>query len=243
MSKIYVFDEFSPEDIAMIQALYSRSEESVINHVTKVKNAGSGKFMEKYYVGYGHKSIADCGSTTIFHECVSILAAKAIQDWPLYSGQESSTRYIDYSKQPCIDPLDSYSSRFIQGSWISFYLSSLEPLKKHLKTIYPRKEGEKKGVYNKAIKAHAFDILRGFLPAGMTTQLSWHTNLRQAWDKLSLLHHHPLEEVSSIALKVLSSLRDKYPNSFSHGSYQETDDYHSMLTAYYTYFNKGFVSV
>ena len=29
-----------------------------------------------------------------------MLVAKAIQDWPLYSGQESSTRYIDFQVQP-----------------------------------------------------------------------------------------------------------------------------------------------
>jgi thymidylate synthase ThyX len=51
--------------------------------------------METFYVGYGHASIADCGSTTIFIEGISILADKAIQDWQLYSGQETSTRYID----------------------------------------------------------------------------------------------------------------------------------------------------
>jgi len=95
MAKIFIYDEFNPEDTAMMQALYSRSPKSVEEHVDKVKQSGSGKFMSTFYVGYGHASIADCGSTTIFIENISILADKAIQDWPLYSGQETSTRYID----------------------------------------------------------------------------------------------------------------------------------------------------
>jgi len=66
MAKIFVYDEFGPEDTAMMQALYSRSPKSVVEHVEKVKQSGSGKFMETFYVGYGHMSIADCGSTTIF---------------------------------------------------------------------------------------------------------------------------------------------------------------------------------
>ncbi|MCK4744611.1 FAD-dependent thymidylate synthase, partial [Candidatus Parcubacteria bacterium] len=103
MANIFIYDEFNPEDIAMMQALYSRSPKSAEEHAEKVKKSGSGKFMEKFYVGYGHQSIADCGSTTIFIEKVSILADKAIQDWPLYSGQETSTRYIDMSKQQIID--------------------------------------------------------------------------------------------------------------------------------------------
>lgn len=106
MANIFIYDEFNPEDTAMMQALYSRSPKSVAEHVEKVKKTGSGKFMEKFYVGYGHQSIADCGSTTIFIEQISILADKAIQDWPLYSGQETSTRYVDMSKQLIIDPLN-----------------------------------------------------------------------------------------------------------------------------------------
>ena len=73
--KIFVYDEFGPEDTAMMQALYSRSALSVEEHVKKVKASGSGKFMETFYVGYGHASIADCGSTTIFIEDVSMLVA------------------------------------------------------------------------------------------------------------------------------------------------------------------------
>ena len=62
MSKVFLYDEYSPEDVAMMQALYSRSPKSVEEHVEKVKATGSGKFMESFYVGYGHASIADCGA-------------------------------------------------------------------------------------------------------------------------------------------------------------------------------------
>ena len=103
--EIYVYDEFDPESEAMLQALYSRSPKSVREHVEKVRAAGPGKFMDKFYVGYGHKSIGDCGTTTLFFENVSLLAAKAIQDWPRYNGQEASTRYLDFTKQLMVDPM------------------------------------------------------------------------------------------------------------------------------------------
>ncbi len=124
MAKIFIFDEFNPEDNAMLQALYSRSASSVVEHVEKVKKCGSGKFMETFYLGYGHSSIADCGSTTIFIEKLSILADKAIQDWPLYSGQETSTRYIDMSRQEIIDPVDTEESKAILDNWMNFYINS-----------------------------------------------------------------------------------------------------------------------
>ncbi|MDP3837219.1 MAG: FAD-dependent thymidylate synthase [bacterium] len=236
MAKVFIYDEFSPEDTAMMQALYSRSPKSVEEHVEKVRQSGSGKFMSTFYVGYGHSSIADCGSTTIFIEGLSILADKAIQDWPLYSGQETSTRYIDMASQAIIDPIATDQSKLILKNWMDFYVSGQETLKPFLKEKYPRREEEDEKIYDKAINARAFDIMRGFLPAGVTTQLSWHTNLRQAWDKLSLLRHHPLAEMRELADQILNQLRSKYENSFSHPQYPEQEAYRHEMTAKYSYF-------
>jgi len=237
MAKIFIYDEFSPEDTAMMQALYSRSAKSVEEHVEKVRTSGSGKFMSTFYVGYGHSSIADCGSTTIFIEGLSILADKAIQDWPLYSGQETSTRYIDMANQAVIDPLDNENSKEIIKKWMDFYITGKEKIKPHLIQKYPIKPGEDEKVYQKAIDARSFDIMRGFLPAGITTQLSWHTNLRQAWDKLALLRHSPLLEIREIAEKMLTLLQGKYENSFSHKLYDEQEKYRSYANENYSYFH------
>jgi hypothetical protein len=79
--------------------------------------------------------------------------------------------------------------------------------------------------YEKAINARAFDIARGFIPAGATTFVSWHTNLRQASDHLKRLRHHPLEEVRSIASEVMSSLQSKYTSSFLHKTYRTEEEY------------------
>ena len=105
-SEIYIVDDMHPEATAMAQALYSRSPQSVVNHLQKIKEVGYEKFMDTFYVGYGHKSIGDCGSTTLFVENISILGAKAIQDWQLYRGQEASTRYLDMSKQKVLNPVE-----------------------------------------------------------------------------------------------------------------------------------------
>lgn len=236
MSKIFIYDEFSPQDTAMMQALYSRSPLSVVEHVEKVRQTGSGNFMEKFYVGYGHASIADCGSTTIFIEQISILADKALQDWPLYSGQETSTRYIDMSKQPIIDPLNTGESKSIHKKWMDFYINNQEELRGHLMKKYPKKPEEKDAVYEKAIHARSFDIMRGFLPAGITTQLSWHTNLRQAADKLSWLRHNPLPEAREIADTILSKLKEKYSQSFSHPVIDEQEEYRELAMAEYNFY-------
>ena len=142
----------------MMQALYSRSAASVEEHVKKVREVGSGKFMERFYVGYGHASIADCGSTTVFIEDVSMLAAKAVQDWPLYSGQETSSRYVDMSKRKIVDPFKTPASNSILKKWMNFYIGSTAELEEYLKSKYPRKSEENENVYEKAIKALAFHI-------------------------------------------------------------------------------------
>lgn len=236
MPEIFIYDEFLPEDIAMMQALYSRSSKSVVEHAAQVKQTGSGKFMKNFYVGYGHKSIADCGSTTIFIEQISILADKAVQDWPLYSGQETSTRYVDMSKQLIIDPLGTTESKKILDNWMKFYLNNQEIVAKHLMKKYPRKIDEDESIYLRAIKARVFDSLRGFLPAGITTQLSWHTNLRQAWDKLALLRYYPLQETREIAHTIINKLKEKYPHSFSHRLHETQELYWAELGRQYSYF-------
>ena len=244
--KTFVYDEFNPQDMAMMQALYSRSAASVEEHAEKVKKSGSGNFMERYYVGYGHASIADCGSTTIFIEGVSMLVAKAIQDWPLYSGQETSSRYIDMSKQAIIDPLaiarggagaKNSPARKILDKWMKFYTESQAEVEVHLRKKYPRKPDEDEQVYNRAIKARIFDILRGFLPAGVTTQLSWHTNLRQAHDKLVLLRYHPLTEVREVAEQIHGQLKQKYPQSFGHQQFPLQEKYRQFSAENFTYFS------
>lgn len=234
--RVLLYDEFSPEDLAMMQALYSRSAQSAADHAEKVQQVGSGKFMSQYYVGYGHKSIADCGSTTLFLEGVSMLAAKAVQDWPLYSGQETSSRYIDYSKQAIIDPVDTPESRDIMARWMAFYTEEMDNVKDYLRLTCPRAEGEKEGMYERALAAWAFDIMRGFLPAGVTTQLSWHTNLRQAWDKLSSMRYHPLPEVAQLGETMLETLYNRYQSSFCFSATEEEIAYTQDMMRQYTYF-------
>ena len=211
---VHVLEEnLGAEDVAMLQALYSRSSASVFDHLKKVEKVGSGQFMKQYYVGYNHASIGDCGTTTIFFENVSTLAAKAIQDWPLYSGQETSTRYLDMSKQPIVDPVGTAESRAILDRWMAFYTGHQDSVSAWVRAQHPRRNGEEESAYEGAVKARTFDILRGFLPAGICTQLSWQTNLRQAKEHLAFLHHHPCKEISILAYGASTRLHAMYPSS------------------------------
>ena len=233
---VFLIDDLTPEDCAMLQALYSRDGSSARVHLQKVKDAGSRNFMKTHYVGYNHKSIGDCGTTTLFFEGVSMLAAKAIQDWPLYSGQETSTRYLNMADRPIVDPVDTSASRAIMARWMDFYRAAQEPVAAWVRERHPRREGEDEKVYDRAVRARTFDITRGFLPAGVSTQLSWHTNLRQANDHLAWMARHPLDEVVSCTAAAMKELDLVYPSSFGHALRQEQVEYLQLVMrreAYY----------
>ncbi len=228
-----------PESEAMLQALHSRSIGGIKSHLEVLRNKGPEKFMSTFYVGYGHKSIGDCGTCTVFIEGVSMLAAKAIQDWPLYSGQEASTRYIDFANQEFKDPAKTKTSKNILENWRKFYIKGLGILSTELEKRFPIKEGEVETTYKKAIMARAFDIMRSFLPAGATTNLAWHTNFRQAADHITRLRHHPLEEVRNIANTIEEALLEAYPSSFGHKKYDGTEDFNKSWMSKEYYFTES----
>ena len=223
------------EAVAMLQALHSRSTEGLKGNLEIVAKRGPKKFMENFYVGYGHKSIGDLGSVTIFVEGISMLAAKVIQDWPLYSGQESSTRYIDFAVQPFISPIKDWGAQKILERWRGFYINAKPLLVDHLMAQFPRRHDEDEKIYKKAIDARAFDIMRAFLPVGAVTNIAWHTNLRQAADKLMMLRHHPLKEVRDIANAIEKALQKAHPSSFGHKRYPDTEKYNELAMQKYYY--------
>ena len=237
LREIFIIDDLPPESTAMLQALYSRSPTGVQTHLEKARE--SNEFMKKYYVGYNHLSIGDCGTTTLFIENISILADKSIQNSPLYNGQETSTRFIDFSTRDYYNPLPNLElSKTILDNWVEFYRTNVDKVVGLLGKKYPYDASTSTEQYTTAIKARAFDIMRGFLPAAMKTQLSWHTTLSNAYKELMKLKEHPLVEVRELAHSMLSELTLKYPNSFSFKPNTDRDNYfkeHSLDINYSDY--------
>lgn len=224
---------------AMLQALHSRSTGGIKAHLATLARKGAKNFMQRFYVGYGHKSIGDCASATVFVEGISMLAAKAIQDWRLYAGQEASTRYVDFSTQRFVNPAGTARGEKILEAWRAFYVKIQEPVRAHVARQFPRAAGEDENIYRKAVAARAYDITRAFLPAGATTNVAWRMNLRQFADALMLLRHHPLEEVRAIAETTECALAALYPESFSHKRFVQTEDYNAAwMRAGYYYTNR-----
>ena len=227
------------EATAMLQALHSRSIGGVDAHLLKLAQKGAKQFMDTYYVGYGDKSIGDCGSATVFIEGVSMLAAKAVQDFQLYNGQESSTRYIDFSKQLFLNPHGSEVGADMLERLRAMHLNGLTTMKAELAKRHPKKDDEDQKVWEKAINARAFDVMRAFLPAGATTNLAWHGELRQMADHLQRLRHHPLKEVRAIAVAIREALDERFPSSFKQKMYEAPESYIKKWMSEDYYFDFG----
>jgi hypothetical protein len=234
-----------PQETAMLQALYSRSPKSILKHLLDVAQKGADKFMEQYYVGYGHKSIGDCGNILIAYEGISMLAAKAVQDSQLYAGQEGSTRFTNYSNQAFLAPeLDGLSytlaesrpedvetfsaSRDIQERWRKFYVENLPLVQQFVMEQNPYEQFASENtevVWRKTMNARAFDIIRAFLPAGATTCASWWTSISNAAEQLSLMRCHILKEAVELAEKTEGLLKEVYPSSFNREVHADREDY------------------
>ncbi len=244
--KISTFEKINPETSAMLQAFYSRSHMSIEDRLKlldfELENNDESikKIFEKYYVNYGHKSIGDCGFITLYIEGVSLLAAKAIQDFRLYNGQESSTRYIDFQSAQFFHSSNDELGIEIYDHWLSFYIKSFYPLLAYFKDAYFKDYGN--DVYfEKTLRSKTFDILRGFLPCGIKTQLSWVVNFRQLSDQLMRLESSPLPEVKVIASEIKKLVLEKYPHAFTHRYDADNFNYRRMFNESHACFEHNLV--
>jgi len=216
---IHIIDEFDPEVTAMLQAFYSRSNKPIMERIESMGGQSNEKIknsLKSWYINYGHSSIGDCGTTTIFLEGVSFYAAKCIQDNALYCGQESSTRYIDFNNADFVNIDGSEEADEINKDWFSIYHKYLPLIREgiYMQHTGDIEEGVTEAVHKKAMDAFAFDCTRCYLPIATKTQLSWHSNLRQIRDKIKTLKYHPSLEVRSLAVQIFEQVFSKYPSAF-----------------------------
>ncbi len=200
----------------MLQALYSRDSSSITDAAKRAKLDRSGDFMKRFYIGYSHNSIGDLANVLLCVENVSLFSAKAIQHDPLYNGQETSTRYIDFSKQPRwltdSDTEQGVSRSILQGDLLEFYTSGLPLQMEHMAALFKLNLSDP--VETRAARAASLDVLRGYLPVGMGTNLSWVTTVRQLNDRLSTLRAWGLPDLEEAADLIEELFQENFPNSF-----------------------------
>src|SRR3989344_8089906 len=97
MANVIALAGWPPEVLAYAIAMYSRSRLSIAESIQRITDASASKFLESFYHGYGHRSIADSAHVALAIEGeVSEIAAFELEDQQLWDGQERLTRYQDF---------------------------------------------------------------------------------------------------------------------------------------------------
>ena len=177
-------------------------------------------FYERVLVGYGDDSVAELAFAHVAVESVSQLAAKALEDARIgISPLEKSTRYVRfdrpgpngrfaYHRGPELD--DPRYEPAMDGLFTAF-AELLPSVLAGVRARHPRKEGEPEAAWRRATRAHAFDLLRGLLPAATLTNLGLAGSGRAFEYLLTRLSASPLPEISGLATELHGELREVLP--------------------------------
>jgi thymidylate synthase ThyX len=223
-----VLDHLSPDVAAMVMAKYSRDIGFIEDRIPDSAESAEAhrNALRKFYVGYGHGSIGDMMDTDAFLENISMLAAEEVVDEPLFRGQYTSTRYLDFTDQPMVSNHPEITEW--QERWRTFYLKAIPLTQAMLKEQFPFsanqgtyhhkedsevQEARKRETWENTIKARAFDICRGLLPAGITTKGCAHGSANFFNQHFGKMLGHPLPELQSIAHEVMRQFAQKYPDA------------------------------
>jgi thymidylate synthase ThyX len=177
--RVYSVVGVPPEIQAYALAKYSRSSQGMLETIQELSAQKAEQFLNTFYFQYGHRSIADLAHLVFGLEQISILAAMAVVDEPVWDGQERSTRYQPFRKtgwhlpaEIAGTPAEVIFSQTAEGLFVA-YEGLSGALLEHLIESVPRPDELNEGTYRRTLRARAFDVARSLLP------LATHTSVGQ----------------------------------------------------------------
>ena len=181
---------------------------------------------QKVFVEYGDDSVAQLGGVHLACEQASNLLTKVLEWGRLMSYLEQSTRYIAYDsrlggryryhRDPAL-VASQYGARFVgdMDSMFDTYAVLLPQLTDHFRELVPKDPGDSDFIYRQAIRAKAFDALRGLLPAASLANVGIY-GTGQGFEQLLLrMRASNLPEAVDYSQLMLDELRKVIP-SFLH---------------------------
>ena len=178
---------------------------------------------DRVFFEYGDDSVAQLGGVHLACEQASNLLTKVLEWGRLMSYLEQSTRYIAYDariggryrfhRDPAV--LGSpFGTRYVgeMDRLFDTYASLLPKLNDFFREQFPKDPNDSDFVYRQAIRAKAFDALRGILPAASLSNVGIY-GTGQAYEALLLrMRSHPLPEARTYADLMLHELRKVIPS-------------------------------
>jgi len=178
---------------------------------------------DRVFFEYGDDSVAQLGGVHLACEQASNVLTKVLEWGRLMSYLEQSTRYIAYDariggryrfyRDPAIlgSPL---GTRYVgeMDRLFDTYAELLPKLTDFFREQFPKDSADSDFVYRQAIRAKAFDSLRGLLPAASLSNVGIY-GTGQAYEALLLrMRSHPLPEARTYADLMLHELRKVIPS-------------------------------
>jgi thymidylate synthase ThyX len=178
---------------------------------------------ERVFFEYGDDSVAQLGGVHLACEQASNLLTKVLEWGRLMAYLEQSTRYIAYDsriggryrfyRDP--DVLGSpLGTRYVgeMDRLFDTYGELVPVLQDWFREQYPKDPDDSDFVYRQAVRAKAFDALRGILPAASLSNVGIY-GTGQAYEQLLLrMRAHPLPESRAYADLMLTELRKVIPS-------------------------------
>jgi thymidylate synthase ThyX len=181
------------------------------------------RLYHRIFFEYGDDSVAQLGGVHLACEQASNLLTKVLEWGRIMSYLEQSTRYIAYDSriggryryyrdQAVLS--SSLGTRYVgdMDRLFDTYAEMVPKMADFVRGQYPKHADDSDLVYRQAIKAKAFDALRGLLPAAAVSNVGIY-GTGQAYEALLLrMRAHPLPEARYYADLMLHELRKVIPS-------------------------------
>ena len=212
-------DEFVTDPETGIEAI--ATEMSQEDPLIKLKRAED--LYKRVFYEYGDDSVAQLGGVHLACEQASNLLTKVLEWGRLAAYLEQSTRYIAYDQRigdryrfflpPEVDesPLrDDYLS--MMNRLFETYREMRPVMIDYFTRRHPRREGDPAWIHRAAIRAKAFDSIRGLLPASTLSNVGIYATGQAYEMALIRMQAHPLREVRDYGAMMLTELRKVIPS-------------------------------
>lgn len=217
MSEVVALAGWPPEVLAYAYAIYSRSALSIRESIKKITAEKSAKFFDDYYFAFSHASIADNAHIPLALENIPQITAFEIEDEQLIDLQERSTRYQVFEgsslgyftpRSVCGTPQEANYQRVAEFLFSQYDFYAVE-CKKYLMKKHQKPPDMKDTVYERTMKARAFDIARYWLFNGILTNVGQITSARTLERQVARLGASRYEASRDIAQLMKQACREK----------------------------------
>lgn len=184
----------------------------------------AGEFLRTYAIDHGHNSLREGAVIHLAVERVSQLVTRFLQRERRASFEESSTRYISFSKEghwrdPEVFAAGAPWSQLYESAIsesFAFYHEAVDALGAFIKTKRPRADDEDEKAYARAVRAEAFDSARYLLTPAIHTKFGLVADARTIADLVTELLSHPLEEFRLVGKRLREEAERAVPTLLVH---------------------------